>query len=142
MPGPLVDRTGEVHNSWTVLYQSVPYQRHGTGYWVCRCTCGVTADVPIKNVVSGVSKQCATCSRRVRKNTVTIRWGTHTMNRSDWARSLGIPNQTLAWRIAAGWSLREVMTEGVDPVILDLLVPGQETDPVYAIKDAESGRNQ
>ena len=142
MTGRMVDRSGQVYNEWTILYPAVPYMRNKGGYWMCRCSCGTVTAVSVKNVVRGLSKRCMDCARRVKKNNVVIRWGVHTMNQSDWSRALGLLNQTLSGRINAGWPLRDAMTEGVDPVILSLLIPDQSEDPVLVSDGAEDGRNQ
>ncbi len=141
MPGPhqLVDHAGKTFGEWTVLHPADPVRRHGATYWTCRCSCGEVRDVQMKTVLAGRSKRCAVCARRVKKHLTVIRWGNRTMKRAEWARALGMPNQTLAWRMASGWELRDALTVGADPVVLDLLVPDRTMEPEYLPTGTESG---
>lgn len=142
MARPFVDHSGEVFGAWTVLYLADPSRRHGATYWTCRCICGALVDVRIKNVLRGRTKQCVVCALRVKKKPMVIRWGDRTMRRPEWAHALDMTGQKLIWRMSSGWALREALTDGVDPVILDLLVPDQSQEPELLLTDTESGRDQ
>lgn len=142
MSRPFVDHSGKVFGNWTVLHLADPPRRRGKTYWACRCSCGAIVDVQVKNVIGGRTKRCVVCAGRVKKGPMVIRWGSRTMRRSEWAHALDMNGQKLIWRMSSGWTLREALTEGVDPVILDLLVPDQSTEPELLLRDANSGRNQ
>lgn len=134
-----IDRTGQVYGSWTVLRPADPYRRSRCTYWTCRCACGTIADVQIKQAIAGRSRQCSSCKRLNKHNSVIIRWGERTMIQADWARALGLLNATLGYRVTQGWPLVRALTEGVDPTILTLLVPDRSEDPVRVFRRTEAG---
>jgi len=54
------DITGQTFGRWTVL-REVPHEPRGKRRWLCRCTCGLEAEVRIDHLRSGTS---ASCGRR------------------------------------------------------------------------------
>lgn len=57
------DLTGEVFGKWTVL-EKVPRPAHlGTvgAYYRCRCECGAVRVIIGRNLIHGISRQCAQC---------------------------------------------------------------------------------
>jgi len=79
------DRTGEQFNSWLiesfshqVIYQLKGNRKVSTVYWNCLCTkCGETRQaIPIQNLKTGRSKNCANCVKRPDKaKTITVKAG-------------------------------------------------------------------
>ncbi len=57
----------------------------------------------------------ATASQQAnnRRNNRRITWRGRTQNLIEWSREVGIPRDTLTWRINAGWSLDRAMAEPV-----------------------------
>ena len=48
----------EVYQEWTVLYKSDKRNKHGSQFYVCRCSCGVVRSVRMADLLNGSSKNC------------------------------------------------------------------------------------
>ncbi len=63
--GKFVDLSGQNFNNWTVIKRV--HNRYGNKtYWLCRCSCGKEKEVMGTTLTSGRSKQCRSCSIKLR----------------------------------------------------------------------------
>jgi len=60
----LNDLTGQVFGRWLVLDRAE--NKNGLVHWNCECECGAVVAVRSCNLVTGLSKQCNSCSNKAR----------------------------------------------------------------------------
>jgi hypothetical protein len=53
----MIDLTGQTFGRWTVL-REVPHAPRAKRRWVCRCSCGIEAEVRIDHLRAGTSVSC------------------------------------------------------------------------------------
>lgn len=54
--GKRMDLSGQKYGKWTAIHP-IPLK----GKWLCRCECGVQAEVAMSNLRSGQTRQCKAC---------------------------------------------------------------------------------
>lgn len=123
------DRTGQVFGKWTVLRRGERVSGKGQLYWLCRCACGNECEVDAGSLTLGRSNGCIECSWAERRGAYVITWGGRSLTASQWARMLDIRPGSMQWRLTHGWTPREALTRGVDPLLLDILIPDLAEDP-------------
>lgn len=72
-----IDLTGKFFGAWQVLAYSHT-NTHGSASWVCRCSCGVLAEVSGNNLKSGKTTNCG-CQRTAK---ITMQNTTHGMSKT------------------------------------------------------------
>lgn len=55
--------TGKIFGKWTVVSRNA-----STGYWLCRCECGETNEIPVSNLTEGRSTMCKYCGHAGDRN--------------------------------------------------------------------------
>jgi hypothetical protein len=54
-----LDLSGRVFGKWTAIERSPD-----SGYWKCRCTCGIENFIPVSNLTTGKSTACVKCGHK------------------------------------------------------------------------------
>lgn len=98
---------GDVIGEWTLL--SLVQNQEPTR-WHCLCRCGVTSDVLAGNLISGVSRGCPKCSKRLQVSYSVLDAETgKERSLTDVARERGIKYVTLRARLRRGWTMDEAL---------------------------------
>ena len=67
--GILIDETGNVYGSWTVMYR-VQNRNGSKDKWLCRCICGTEHEVIGGNLRFGKSRSCGCLGRKAKSDAV------------------------------------------------------------------------
>ena len=119
---------GEIYGLLTVIKQvenphNGRYNSWRPKIWfMCKCSCGKTVDVPERALLTGVVRSCGHLraamaterSQRIKKIGHIITYKDKTMNLSDWARETGIPYSTIKSRYKRGLAPKMILKEYVD----------------------------
>ncbi len=124
-----VDMTGREYGAWTVLRRGQRTDSTGKVYWECRCRCGNVTEIEGSRLRSKQSLQCAGCRKTHNRSNRVIAWRGKEWTMAEWSRQTGLASPTLYGRLRAGRSLREVLSDGADPEVLDKIGP-DDGDPV------------
>ena len=51
-------RPGEQYQEWIVIKKSEETNKHGSQFYLCKCSCGITRNVRMADLLNGSSKNC------------------------------------------------------------------------------------
>lgn len=100
------DLTGQRFGSLTVL--EVARSSNKGKAWRCVCDCGNEVFSNTHNLEHGRIRSCGCLT--IRKGTLTITHNGETHTLSQWAKLLGLSEQTLRRRLNSGWSVEKAFT--------------------------------